>query len=795
LVFSELHCILLHLYDCTSVARYNINIKDIEAFEFIDDNHTLNDCNILNVVNQNEIVNLNYLENGSQHIVQTIEDCNIIDSRNEVDDCNVIDVDNQCEVDNLNECEYDLQNIGRKRNISPNTKSWSRNEFLNERKEKTSTNNILHDTLRGERKIGPTCTSKICEKWKTRNCSTIKDDDRLNIFNSFWKKMPSWKEKQIFVLSLVDKIIPKQRTSLSVTSRRNGTFIYYLKVGNNKLCVCRGMFLSTLGLKESTLRYWLETKTPFGNNLSESFTKEKECDPEEENNIECQLEGEQLFRDGHKTGNSIRAKVHKTEYLNNFFDKFPNLPSHYCRQSSRKLYLQTDIISITQLYNIYNVACKENNEKPLSRRSFDKSFYSKNLSIFSPKKDQCDTCCQFKVNNLSQADYQKHIRAKDKMNSEAGECHVFTCDLKAVQLLPYSQASSIYYKMKLAVHNYTIYNLGTHEAICYWFDETQCELVASTFATCLIDTIEKTIKNSFKPVKVYSDECTAQNRNSILSNALLHLSVKYQLSITQKFLEKGHTQMECDSVHSVIERKLKKTDCYLPCQLSQITLQSRQHPFPYKSEVLTYSFFLDYSDKKFMFYESIRPGRVASDAVITDLRVLKYCPNDDFKELPRRLKNINEDIINKFPKLYQTQKKITLDKWNDLQSLKSIIPYDCHSFYDGLPHMETIITSAVTRNYKLYYPVQIILITYVKIFWFITSEVKRPISDSSVSNKAVTNTFLMKITLIKHLVQIIKHVFFVSPEKLQKLRYALLQFKRRICYPQTKKMIQKLIYT
>lgn len=49
------------------------------------------------------------------------------------------------------------------------------------------------------------------------------------------------------------------------------------------------MFLSTLGLKESTLRYWLETKTPFGNNLSESFTKEKECDPEEENNIECQL--------------------------------------------------------------------------------------------------------------------------------------------------------------------------------------------------------------------------------------------------------------------------------------------------------------------------------------------------------------------------------------------------------------------------------------------------------------------------------------------------------------------------
>lgn len=38
------------------------------------------------------------------------------------------------------------------------------------------------------------------------------------------------------------------------------------------------------------------------------------------------MEGEQLFRDGHKTENSIRAKVHKTDYLNNFFNKFPKLP-------------------------------------------------------------------------------------------------------------------------------------------------------------------------------------------------------------------------------------------------------------------------------------------------------------------------------------------------------------------------------------------------------------------------------------------------------------------------------------
>ena len=80
--------------------------------------------------------------------------------------------------------------------------------------------------------------------------------------------MLTWKEKQIYVLSFMEKLIPKQKTTDKITSRRNGTYLYYLKVGNDKLCVCRSMFLNTLGLKESTLRYWQENKSPVGINLS-----------------------------------------------------------------------------------------------------------------------------------------------------------------------------------------------------------------------------------------------------------------------------------------------------------------------------------------------------------------------------------------------------------------------------------------------------------------------------------------------------------------------------------------------
>lgn len=109
--------------------------------------------------------------------------------------------------------------------------------------------NILHDTPQEGRNLGPPCQFKVCKKWKTRFCLDIKNEDRLNIFKNVWS-MTLWREKQIFVLSLVEKVIPKQRTTESATSRRNGSYFYYLKVGNDKLGVCKQIFLSTLGKRK-----------------------------------------------------------------------------------------------------------------------------------------------------------------------------------------------------------------------------------------------------------------------------------------------------------------------------------------------------------------------------------------------------------------------------------------------------------------------------------------------------------------------------------------------------------------
>lgn len=75
---------------------------------------------------------------------------------------------------------------------------------------------------------------------------------------------------------------------------------------------------------------------------------------------------------------------------------------------------------------------------------------------------------------------------------------------------------------------------------------------------------------------LFSDGGPCQNRNVVLANALLDLAMEYNVVITKKV----HTQMECDSSHSVIECKLKNKEIYLPSQYASISKEERQkQPF------------------------------------------------------------------------------------------------------------------------------------------------------------------------------------------------------------------------
>ncbi|XP_060848117.1 uncharacterized protein LOC132927581 [Rhopalosiphum padi] len=207
-----------------------------------------------------------------------------------------------------------------------------------------------------------------------------------------------------------------------------------------------------------------------------------------------------------------------------------------------------------------------------------------------------------------------------------------------------------------------------------------------------------------------SDGCGYQNKNIIMSNALLQFCKNQNVTIEQKFLIKGHTQMECDSAHSMIERKLHNKDIFLPSDYVRITTEARKFPNSYEAVLLKHDYFYDFKPLKE--YTSIRPGIGKGEPEVKDIRALLYDPssfkiyykllfNEPYCEIPKKIirKKINQNLsiegeTYQFQKLYKNPLPLTKSKWNDLQKLKQFMPIDTHSFYDTLPHLNTFKTKA-----------------------------------------------------------------------------------------------------
>uniref|UniRef100_A0A146L9H4 Uncharacterized protein n=1 Tax=Lygus hesperus TaxID=30085 RepID=A0A146L9H4_LYGHE len=127
------------------------------------------------------------------------------------------------------------------------------------RRDKNSTNVVIQDVPKEARKLMPPCNkTKFCQ---TRQCGSITEDDRRRLFEAFWRAM-QWDEKKRFLSSLVIQETPKRQsaTPKNPKKKRVASYTYHLLVNMKLLPVCQTMFLNTFGLKNSTLRHWLEDR-------------------------------------------------------------------------------------------------------------------------------------------------------------------------------------------------------------------------------------------------------------------------------------------------------------------------------------------------------------------------------------------------------------------------------------------------------------------------------------------------------------------------------------------------------
>ncbi len=89
----------------------------------------------------------------------------------------------------------------------------------------TTNDKMKQDKPKKAREMGPSCSSKYCDKSKVRHCNKFDDSTRSKIFKSFWN-LPHWSAKQLLVQGLVKSV--NVNMSRTKESRRKQTYKFFL---------------------------------------------------------------------------------------------------------------------------------------------------------------------------------------------------------------------------------------------------------------------------------------------------------------------------------------------------------------------------------------------------------------------------------------------------------------------------------------------------------------------------------------------------------------------------------------
>ncbi|GLV33245.1 hypothetical protein CBL_08413 [Carabus blaptoides fortunei] len=253
----------------------------------------------------------------------------------------------------------------------------------------------------------------------------------------------------------------------------------------------------------------------------------------------------------------------RREIVRNHINSIPVVESHYCRNSSKRRYLP--------------------NGSSENRLNQDYLKYCEEL--------QCQH--NFDLHILRKQDAREHKKEDKERARNNITFRAYTMDLEKILLTPQLGIGQLYYKKKLKTYNFTVYNLADSSVTNYMWHETDGTKGASEAPTSLWQLLSD-LPPEVSEVIFYSDTASGQNRNTILSAMFLRaLSLLDNLMvINQKFMESGHSEMECDSVHSNIENRVRKIDIFVPDQWYTVARTAKLNKPLYIVREMDYTQFL-----------------------------------------------------------------------------------------------------------------------------------------------------------------------------------------------------------
>lgn len=396
------------------------------------------------------------------------------------------------------------------------------------------------------------------------------------IHSEFWKNSDD--AKGHFYEKTTEKYCVERQRNRNVRQRtKTYSYKYFLQKNENKIRVCKRFYLGVLDISQIRISYFYTHKRKGITSTPSQY--QRGCSTEKK----IKEENRQLIRD--------------------HINMFPRTPSHYCRSSSSKEYLERTL-SLSKMYDLYVNWCGEKNVIPEKKWLYSNIFnYEFNLGFFIPKKDLCEVCTEYHskkeegtLNENLEEKYRAHIKAKLEAREEKLRDNISVCkndpstalicfDMQSVLTCPQTQISKAYYKKKFAVYNLTGNDVVKKTGFCVLWHELLGGRKGVDIASALYVLLNKFLLGRPDVTKLilWSDACVPQNKNSHMSAALLYfLKMHPEIqSIVQKFQVPGHSCVqEVDAMHSVLDRNLNKLELHSPLAIYKAIKNVRsRNPF------------------------------------------------------------------------------------------------------------------------------------------------------------------------------------------------------------------------
>lgn len=605
----------------------------------------------------------------------------------------IVDETDEADLDNISKTENCSQRQSvvhegelSDQQIEKESKKWAR-KIGKERKEKMHTGKAYTNYRGREEAARELKPLKECRK---RCYQFLVEEVRTAIFDEYWSLGSRDKRVAFIAAHTTSKevLCNRKRKPESLKSR-NITYEYFFQIKGVRHVVCKGCFIKTLDEKEKFILNALKNKSLSMSGITKPDQRGK------------------LASVNKKTKNEI-------EQVRSHIKSFPSFESHYTRRTNDKKYLPSHL-NLRIMYDLY---C-EKTDKPVSRKIYEREFHNMKLFFKKPKVDTCHKCdvltMKIKVASeasddkvKSEAEYElkmhheaadgaynaKRIDKEAAKNNENKMCFVF--DLQQCLPTPFVCTSVAFYKRQLWTFNLTIHNTTTGTSTHYMWHEGLAGRGANEIASCVYRHLS-TIPENVKEVTFYSDTCGGQNRNSHLSAMFLKAMADFPNFnvIHHKFLIPGHSHMECDVDHGLIEKRKKKLS--MPIfhphdwfQLVRTTGKKQQ----FTVCEMTQDNFFDFSGllktvlvnrKKNIEgtpfkWHSVRWLSYSKDEGI--LYYKEYLDESEFKQVSFRRRGKSGNIRDtQLKRRYSEMVAISEEKKKDLIDLLPLVPPVFHDFY------------------------------------------------------------------------------------------------------------------